>query len=276
MEHQSRGAGLVLLAVLFFIAYWVVAGPGSYLFLANRKRSGLSWFVFGASALAATSVTVLLVKLVLGGPPEVKHLSIVRLAPGQPAVVDSRIGLYIPSDGYKKVELKDTVRGAVSDVTAFAAHPSHLKGDTEFPAQQTYTVPIEDATSDKPVVVEFPYRSTLKKLQAHWVGSLKGGIEGAAKLTVEGTEIAGMLTNGTGQELREVHFVFNSPRAPQAGMDRVFYLPSWGPGVSIDLRKEFDSGRTAVIGTGGGLFALPGGARRPADPRRDRADGQRP
>ena len=55
MDASARGVWLVTVAIFFFIVYWIVAGPGSYLFLASRKRQGLSWTVFAAAALIATA-----------------------------------------------------------------------------------------------------------------------------------------------------------------------------------------------------------------------------
>ena len=35
----SKGAWLIFLAVVFFLVYWVVAGPGSYIFLAIEEKT---------------------------------------------------------------------------------------------------------------------------------------------------------------------------------------------------------------------------------------------
>src|SRR5450432_84001 len=106
LELQSKSAWLITLAILFFIGYWVIAGPGAFAYLHSRKKTQASWFIFGACALGATAITLLIVKLVLRGPPELKHFSIVRESVGEPGVVISRMGLYIPRDGMQKIELK--------------------------------------------------------------------------------------------------------------------------------------------------------------------------
>src|SRR5205085_2424208 len=112
MELQSKSAWLITLAVVFFIGYWLVAGPGVYAYLATRKQTSASWFMFAASALAATALTVLLVRLTLRGDPEMRHISLVRAAAGEPATVYSRFGLYIPRDGVQQIELKDMAPGS--------------------------------------------------------------------------------------------------------------------------------------------------------------------
>ena len=78
----------------------------------TRRRQALSWFFFAAAALVATAVTVGVVKLVLRGPPQVRHLTMVRVTPGQPAIAYSRFGLYIPRDGDQTIEPVGTPRPA--------------------------------------------------------------------------------------------------------------------------------------------------------------------
>ena len=66
---EGKGAGLMGIAIAFFIVYWIVAGPGSFLFLASKGRKEWSWFIFGAAAIVAAGITVILVRLVLRGDP---------------------------------------------------------------------------------------------------------------------------------------------------------------------------------------------------------------
>lgn len=242
MDHEGKSAALVGLAVIFFIFYWIVAGPGIYLYLVSRGRSRMSWFFFGLSALAATAITVLLVKLVLRGDPEIRHLSIVRLSPNEPAVVDSRLGLYIPADGEQEIKLLGTADNNVSYITAFPMHPQHITGDTAFTANVEYAIPLRGATSDDPVAIEVPYRSTLKKMQAHWVGNLIGGIDGQPRILSGETIpiLQGTLTNNTGHDLSEIYIAFRNYRPDQdKDEDWVLFFPSWPNGVSIDLDLEF-------------------------------------
>ena len=174
---------MITVAVMFFIGYWLIAGPGTYAWLAARGRAQLSWFFFGASALLATALTVVLVRVMLRGPPELKHLSLVRVAPGQPAVVISRFGLYIPRDGYQNIELRDAAPQSVTDISGFPIDPVFLR-DADVPNQTgpEYDVPIVDQTSSKPAAISVKYRSTLKKFQATWVGALPGAVTGSGRL----------------------------------------------------------------------------------------------
>jgi hypothetical protein len=238
MELSNKTAYLITLAVFFFIAYWIVAGPGTYAVLVGRKRVHLSWFMFGAAALVATALTVLMVRLVLRGPPELRHISIVRQTAGEPAVAWSRFGLYIPRDGEQRVELEGTAPNEVSDVTAFALPPQYLQDtDNQFPAYMEYRVPVRDVTSTDAPMIKFPYRSTLKKIEAKWVGGLAGGgIEvapGTPTPKAGGPDAArqdylkGTLVNHTGRNLTDVFLAFNHPRLSNDPMDTLIVQDTW-------------------------------------------------
>jgi hypothetical protein len=257
MELQSKSMWLMTLAVVFFIGYWLFAGPGVYAFLAARKQTQASWFFFAASAVGATLLTVLLVKVTLRGDPEMKHISLVRAAAGEPSVVYSRFGLYIPRDGMQQIELKDMAPGTMTALSAFGINPAHLD-NSKVPSDPgpEYFVPVRDAESTEPAAIKVPYRTTLKKFEADWTGNTGGRIEGSAKLLPRDAGfISGSLTNGTGRRLKNVYIAFRYPRASAMAWrtydDWIMFIPSWDPGFSYDLNKEFnpknpDTGRTRL------------------------------
>src|SRR5207248_10575119 len=109
MELSSKSRALVSIAVVFFIAYWVVAGPGVYFYLLTKSRPQLSWFLFAFSALVATMLTVLVVKLVVRGSPELAHVTVSRTAPGAHPICLSRFDLYILCDGEQDNNLTEVV-----------------------------------------------------------------------------------------------------------------------------------------------------------------------
>ena len=268
MEHEGRAGGLIFLAGVFFVGYWIIAGPVSYFILAGKKKTELSWTIFAGSALVATFLTVGVVKLVLRGDAALHHVSLVRMLPagrtddGKPksrAVVDSGIGLYIPRDysgagNGAPVTLLNNDPSSLSYLTPYSIHPAHQGNTTDFPAYLEYEVPFRDTPLSDPVSIKVPFRSTLKKLQAHWAGELPGGIEidPAAEgldrnkprvLTSEkGKHISGKLANRLGVDLVHVYLAFNSPASPfSADVDKVLYLPSWPDGRSIDLGYEYNN-----------------------------------
>lgn len=253
-NHKGKAGAYVFLVILFFVGYWIVAGPGSYLFLAGKGQRQLSWAVFAVAGLGATLLTVGVVKLVLRGEPEVKHVSVVRLAAGQPAIVDSRIGLYIPRDGGQRIALKDVAPDALSYIIPLAVHPQHLLNPATFSDTKEYTIPVRDVSGSDPVEVTIPYRNTLKKVQTHWVGNLAGGIEGWAGLVArnsvdldgaagKGGTIEGRVVNKTGHDLRNVLFAFRFQQADEDGAlidrDDVLFVPAWKKDQAIDLLRVY-------------------------------------
>ncbi len=242
---EGKSAGLMGIAIAFFIVYWLVAGPGSFLYLSGKGRKEWSWFAFGAAAIVAAALTVLLVRLVLRGDPVVQHVSIVQLVPGEHTHIHSRIGLYIPRDGDQVIELNDTASDSVSTLTALAEHPQDIS-DNEFPAAQDYTIPVHDG--DQPVEVKIPFRSTLKKIEARWIGDAPGGILGTPRLVeTQNGFVAGALTNQSGFDLRNVYFAFNHPQNGNAA-DWVLYVPFWKNGQNLDLGDEFSAARNRLSG----------------------------
>jgi hypothetical protein len=181
---------------------------------------------------------VLVVKLVLRGPPELHHTSLLTAATAdRSAVVRSRFGLYIPRDGDQKIQLQNTSTEAVSLINAFAIHPAHLTADAAMPSPQEYKVPIRDLSSTTPPAITVPYRSTLKKFESTWVGPVTGKVEGSPKVVPQGW-LAGNLTNATGVQLRNVYIAFKYP--DYQNQDFILYLPTWEPGITLDLAKEYN------------------------------------
>jgi hypothetical protein len=250
MDLPSTSAALIGIAVLFFVVYWIAAGPGSYLVLLKRNRATLSWFTFGAIALGGTALTIGIVKLVLRGAPQLQHVSFVRVAPGEPASVHSQFGLYIPRDGTQRIELKDAAPNRTSYVTAFNLHPAFNQTDIDFPAHQPYRVPVKEVHEANlevldPKVIDVPYRSTLKKFQAQWSGTLPVGIDGTIQLGDAVPWVRGKLTNNTGRDLRRVYLVVNHPLADTRDSDHprpidvVLYVSRWANGTGLDLTELF-------------------------------------
>jgi hypothetical protein len=242
LNLAGKSSMLMTLAVLFFIAYWLIAGIGTHAYLMSRGRTTMSWFVFAGTAIAMTLFTVAVVRLVLRGSPDLKHITLVQIARGQPAVVESRFGLYIPEDGRQEVTIKDHQPGSVSVLHALARHPAHAPQDAaSFLSRSEYQVPIRYASSVEPLTVSFPYRSTMKKLQARWVGNLNLSIDGSVRLSGNRAQmLEGKLINHTGLKLRNVYLAFKVPQMGQ-WRDVLAYLPTWDDGEALDPAWIFQS-----------------------------------
>ena len=251
MDMTGRAAAYVFVAVFFFFVYWLVAALGLHIYLEIRGKAEMSWFLFAASALAATGLTVLLVKILLRGPPELRHISVIRSAADDPVgVIDSRFSLYIPQDGAKTIDLLQTARGQTSTITPFAINPFYLRDEDILPAYLEYQVPVLQDSETDSVSITVPYRSSSKKLQTHWVGQINNPIAVPAgmndvKLTPpgDGGYIDGDLVNLTGYDLKDIYFAFDEP--PEAHWSEVssrdntwvIYLPDWPKGAEISLKS---------------------------------------
>lgn len=260
MELAARAGVLVGLAVLFFVLYWVAAGPGAWVVLKLKGKREYAWLAFAAVACGATLVTLLVVRVVLRGSPELRHFSLVRVMPGEPTLVESRLGLYIPRDGDQRVSLPAGSAEHASVVAPYAIHPYHAIDASEFPAFRRYEVGVPDVAGDRAASAEVPYRSTEKRLQTTWRGELKAtgadtplALSGRPAIAPPGKMnlLDGTLTNATGTDLRNVFLVFRAERQPNPGQDRVVFLPSWKDGTQLalaDLTNTGPDGRAKRIG----------------------------
>lgn len=248
-----RASGYVLVAVVFFMGYWVIAGPGLYAWLALRKLATLNWFLFGLTAVGAAVLAGLVVRVIQSASPQLEHVTVLRAAFDEPAVMESRVGLYVPSDGNKRLELGKTAPNTVNWITPFPEHPTRYNGAGQFLAAKQYELPIIDPVSTDPVRVEMPWRSTMKRLQVRWNGELTGRVEGKLRLTgLRGHELEGILTNATPWDLREVYVVFRggdlTGDGSNAGGDRLLYLPDWKKGTSVDVGRVLADAQLRTIG----------------------------
>jgi hypothetical protein len=241
MDLSSTAAAYLAIAGFFLAVYWGIAGPGMYLVLTIKKQANLSWFMFGATAVAATVVTALLVKIVVRGAPDLRHVSIVRYAAGEPyGVIDSRFGLYIHQDGPKAIGFGDTAPHEISYLTPFSLHPQYVNNSDVLPSYSEYQIAVPDASDSGSVSVTIPFRSTSKKLQAHWVGPIKGAIELAADTQQvkidENGNLVGTLINHTGYDLWHVFLGFKQPAGQgKEDSDAIVYVQQWAKDDSLKL-----------------------------------------
>ncbi len=244
LDESSTAAAYLAIAGFFFAIYWGVAGPGLYLVLVLKKKAHLSWTLFGATAVAATLLTGLLVKIVLRGPPKLQHVSIVQYALGEEdGIIHSRFGLYIPQDGLKEIALPETDPHQISYLTPFSLHPQYVSS-TELPSFSTYDISVPDTSDPTEVSAQIPYRSTSKKLEAQWVGDVKASIVPAADTQMvkvyPGDKIEGTLINHTGVDLWHVYFGFKQPSYDQVDadnhdVDRIIYVQFWPKEYALKL-----------------------------------------
>jgi hypothetical protein len=275
MSLRARSTALVGLSILFFACYWIVAGPGIYLYLRHKKRLGKSWFAFGAAAVFALLLTLGLVRLVLRGPADMRHISVVRvdLNDTAPLRIISRIGLYMPRDGLQTLSL-----GQATSAQLFP-FPSHARFSSDIltPRPLDYRVEVDPRRTTTPTTVnpdtpsatlDVPYRSSMKRIMARWNGStpliissskrnpttnaiesttvgvrLEGPprIEGRPRRSTRPPFLTGTLRNNTGVDLRDIWIAFpHALRSDGFGSrDQLLYIPSWNDQAELDITSLF-------------------------------------
>lgn len=238
LDLQSKRATLITVAVLFFVGYWILAGPGAYLFLSARKQTELSWFVFGTIALAATLLTVLVSQIVLRGSPQARHVTLIRATSGgsEPASVATRLGIYVPRDERAEIALNHPALQMPADLAPLAVAPRYARQEVR-PRDTQYNAAIRPSGSDNAVATAIPFRSTLKKLQSRWGRTDAPQLSGALTLLPEETPISGRLSNNSGVELSNVLMVFRSPNQP--GRDLFLARGLWKSGKTLDLAEAW-------------------------------------
>jgi hypothetical protein len=230
LDVTEQSMMLASIALVFFVLYWALAGPVSHFWLASRKRTSWSWAAFAAIALAATGVTLVVVALVVRGPPELRHVSVVRtsVATNAESLVQSRLGLYIPSNGSQ--ELSVAQADAIGWIGPLAMHPRHLLDRTGVLSPDSYRIDLDDADA-----VEVPFRSTLRKLQAEQSVPAEPAVVGFVR-TAATHFFDGKLTNQTGQTLRNVYLI---ARESSLLADQMLHVPEWKPGETLDINALF-------------------------------------
>ena len=277
----GRSTALVGIALAFFAGYWLLAGPGLFFWLRAKGRSSLSWFGFGAAAVAATLLTLGIVGLVLRGDPTAAYVALLRAGDEGRATAWANVGLYIPQDGPQTLDLKTTDGrnasddSAVSYVGPLVGHPSHVDGDNLRSAPGAYVVPVRIEDSTDMGLVDVPFRSTLKRIEATWRGTLsqaagvEGGVAGTAALYPPGNrrgkptrfpvDLRGGLVNTTGRDLQRVYLAFRAQGPAGDWQDWLLYVPTWRDKAPLDLE-------VAIHGNGGNIppaEPFPGGDPRP-------------
>jgi len=253
MEMTSKAGALIGVSVVFFVLYWLAAGPGMWLFLKSRGKLEWSWVGFAAVAGVGTVLTVVVVRVVLMGDAQVRHFSVVRMIPGEPARVESRVGLYVPRDGDIEVALGAGSGLHSAAIGPYAIHPGHAANADEFAGNKKYEVETREVAGEEGARVVVPFRSTLKRLQTTWRGELKEAISGNVAVAGSGQALlTGRLNNGTGKDLRNVYLVFKSERSPNPGQDRLVFIAKWLNGEQLKLEDVTDQRKMKRWGDEGG------------------------
>jgi hypothetical protein len=264
IAKSGRSAAGLLLALVVFALYWIVAGPGGY---AALKRAGIirhAWLVFLASAGVFTVIAWGGATLLRPSKLDATHLTLLDHVYGQPTQrARSWLSVLIPWYGQATVEIGDepavgdaATRGG-GDVIVPWTSPEQGRGDQDsFPDSRGYAI-----ESRAPRRITFPTRSTVKQLRADWAGGPTwkmpapvgpGGVPGTGELALaQGRKVTGTLVHELPGPLMDVRVVVIRPQKPLGislgnAMITNAYAYSlaagdaWDPGELLDLAKVTD------------------------------------
>lgn len=178
---EEAGAGLLLALVLFAI-YWVVAGPGGYALLRARGQVRHAWVAYVLAAAVFTGLAWGGVTSLRKREIDVRHLTVLDWVaddgngPGgvpQLARARSWMSLYLPDYGSSRVGLGDP---GTSDGHAMIRSwtPEARALPPAFPNADRYAVDSRDLAAP----IAMPARATVTQLKADWVGPLDEAFAG--------------------------------------------------------------------------------------------------
>ncbi len=173
ISKSGRSLAGVMLGLIVFVIYWIVAGPGGFALLKQRGQAKHAWVAFLAASMLFTALawggaTALRPKRV-----EISHLSFVDYVFGQRIQrVRTWASILVPVYGNATVWLESDDAASTSSsrfVQAVAPweSPKTLSRGS-FPDARDY--PIDSRSPDR---LTFPARATVKQVQLDWAGGLE-------------------------------------------------------------------------------------------------------
>ncbi|GMV25012.1 MAG: hypothetical protein AMXMBFR58_10430 [Phycisphaerae bacterium] len=259
IAKSGRSAAGLLLALVVFALYWVVAGPGGFAFL---KRTGLvrhAWVGFFAAAGVFTAIAWGGALILRPSRVEVGHLTILDHVYGQPVQrARSWMSVLIPWYGQATMEVGEPPkagelagRGGGDVLLPWTSPEQAQAGQDIFPDARGYSIQTRSPRS-----LTVPTRSTVKQLRADWSGgpawkmirpvASESDPAGGALTLAEGRRMTGLLVHELPGPLHDVDIIIVQPQKPlgfSIGSSLIsrafaFSLASddpWEPGEVLDL-----------------------------------------
>lgn len=176
-------AGL-LLALIVFALYWLIAGPLGYYGLKRRGWKRHAWVAFLAAAavftgIAWTGANLLKIRRVQG-----RHLTFVDSVYGQTSQTALTFAsLFLPRYGEQRVSAAGSGGGGtdgrnlVSPWEMFVSAASGSTAITAFPDARGYSIEAKE-----PDTAPFPARATAKEVEVRWAGALPAATIGGERM----------------------------------------------------------------------------------------------
>lgn len=261
----------VLVGVLLFAVYWVIAGPLGYVVLGRLGWRRYAWPAFFLASMAFAVIAWLLGIMVSNQGVPLQHLTMIRhwYNPGDSTGESvGNLGISWFSTrlpGYSPVEVRIGTDGDDGLLTFFSPPPN---GNLQsFPNVSRFEVPVDGGAYAVPArntsaEFETVWRGNLQRKGEHWESTIKVAQNRPIRLLQVpggGVEITGTLVNSTGARLRDVlvaivlpqrnqPFELDEDGIPTIGNKLATYqtpnrgyllsLPGrWDAGSSLELRR---------------------------------------
>jgi hypothetical protein len=173
IDKQSSAALGLLVAVMVFGAFWLVAGPVGFFMLKRRSRVHHSWIAYVAAIGAFTAISWGAATVMRQRAPDASHITVLDHVYGQPCErARAWANIFLPSYGSTNVALEakrfELAGRALEPNPAIAAWelPRGSSSASEFPETRRYVLDARD-----PRAIAFPSRATTRRVQFDWVGS---------------------------------------------------------------------------------------------------------
>ncbi len=235
---RNTAAPAVLLAVLVFALYWILAGPVSYVVLRQRGQARHSWLIFVAVVAVFSVVAWGGAWMMQPRTASIAHFSIVDMD-GQSGEVHTQswLSLYLPRFDNADIKVGPGALGQ-RDTLSTAGLPQGLPGGG-FPDPRTYDPPVQ---ADAPYEMHVPFRSTAKQFQLDYCGPLNEKLAGVADAWVmpqgqphiENQWPVGKLSHNLPGTLKNVLVVY-CPGGKE--MPWVWTQDDWVPKTILDVTK---------------------------------------
>ncbi|MEM1209936.1 MAG: hypothetical protein AAGI54_11780, partial [Planctomycetota bacterium] len=252
-DRPGTVATALLLAILAFGLYWLLAGPVAYAVLRAKHLQQRSWVVFAGVVGVFTVVAWVGAWVLRPATENVTHFSVVDFIDGErDARVNSWFSLFLPSFGPQEIDLGPDTPEAAN--TLVSPGLSRQQNTVTYPDPQAYavsaTAPHTYPPPDLPAAGGVPFRSTAKTFVARYLGPLDETTTGLTdawvppqgNLRIEGGYPVGDLSHGLPGTLTDAIAVYwpgdeaPSTRNGVVSMPVVYRLGDWPPNTLFSLQ----------------------------------------
>ncbi|NOG54332.1 MAG: hypothetical protein HND57_08385 [Planctomycetes bacterium] len=255
IELSGQAGGGVLLAILLFGLYWVVAGPGVYAWLKSKKMHRHSWLGFVIATGVFTAIGWFGARALRIEGTRPRHVTVYdHIAGTEWQRTTTYLTLMLNGYGSHTVHLVDPAveSDAPDAVATYARHnvvhalyPVH-GSLSQFPDTREYGL---DAA--EPYEIDVPSRNTAKQFVLRWFGRpLEGwGMPAAATVADRPREVTSGPGGSTSQASRVAGVLLHNLPAPLSDIT-VFYVtsdPAVNPNVQLTRSEGVSRARPPLI-----------------------------